>query len=415
MTMASFVIERRSLAAGLVLTLIAMCAGAQERTEVRVLLPRYAPDADMVLEAAAAAFEVEHPTVDVVIEWVEWSELFQALTIDLSAGTPPDISVVSFQWLADLVADGSIDPIDDRASEAFRSQFVAPLFTANEIGGKIWGLPFIASARAMYVNHSLLHGAGIDGAPPDWSALEAVASAVSAADNGHYGFGLQGAEIETDVYFYFALWSQGGEIINSDGHSGLGDPAAIAAAEMYRRLIDMELTQPGVTADNRQDVEDLFVGGRAAVIFSGPWLAERLTREAPTMDWDVAPIPVGETSVTYAVTDTLVLFAGSDAQDAAWQFVDFAFRSEWRSAFVRASGLLPTTRAVAEDPAFADDPDRGVFIRSLPEARMTPAVSNWEEMADITAIALRTVYDGDAPADVALPAAAAEIDAILSR
>ena len=79
-----------------------------------------------------------------------------------------------------------------------------------------------------------------------------------------YGFGLQGKEIETDVYFYYAMWSYGGEIIK-DGTSGLDSQAAIEAAKLYKCFIDEGLTQPGVTSNTREDVQNLFKQGKVGM------------------------------------------------------------------------------------------------------------------------------------------------------
>ena len=56
---------------------------------------------------------------------------------------------------------------------------------------------------------------------------------------------MQGKEIETDVYFYYAMWSYGGEIVEEDGKSGLDSQAAIDAAKLYKSLIDEGLTRAG--------------------------------------------------------------------------------------------------------------------------------------------------------------------------
>ena len=49
----------------------------------------------------------------------------------------------------------------------------------------------------------------------------------------HLGFGLPGKEEEVDVYFYYALWAFGGDILKADGTSGLDSPEAIEAAKFY--------------------------------------------------------------------------------------------------------------------------------------------------------------------------------------
>ena len=60
--------------------------------------------------------------------------------------------------------------------------------------------------------------------------LKDTAAQIAALGEDSYGFGLQGAEIETDVYFYYALWSYGGNLIEEDGTSGLDSEAAFLRA-----------------------------------------------------------------------------------------------------------------------------------------------------------------------------------------
>ena len=59
-----------------------------------------------------------------------------------------------------------------------------------------------------------------------WAELKDAAAKIKAVGGDVYGFGLQGKEIETDVYYYYAMWSQGTEILNADGTSGLGSHPA---------------------------------------------------------------------------------------------------------------------------------------------------------------------------------------------
>ena len=86
---------------------------------------------------------------------------------------------------------------------------------------------------------------------------------------------------------------------------------------------------------------------------------------------------------------------------------------EARRDFTVREGFLPVFKSVAEDPAFADDPELKAFTDMLPYARFAPLIANWQEMADTTKSALQTIYLGDAEPDVALKDAAAKIDGIL--
>src|SRR5262249_1656010 len=149
-----------------------------------------------------------------------------------------------------------------------------------------------------------------------------------------YGFGLQGKEIETDVYFYYGMWSNGGEIVK-DGKSGLDSQAAIDTAKLYKGFIDEGLTQPAVTSYSTEDVQNLFKQGKVGRGITAPFLSNQIKTEAPNLKYGVAPIPAGPTGDkgTYGVTDSIVLFENSKNKEAAWKFLDFLFTTEQRTKF----------------------------------------------------------------------------------
>src|SRR5690606_4629214 len=148
----------------------------------------------------------------------------------------------------------------------------------------------------------------------------ADAQAISALGGDVYGFGMQGNEIETDVYFYYAFWSFGGELIDEDGTSGLDSEAAYQAAALYRDLIDSGATQPGVTSYTREDVQNLFKQGRIGMMITAPFLSSQIRNEVPDLNYGVAAIPAGPDGDrgTYGVTDSIILFANSENPDTAW-------------------------------------------------------------------------------------------------
>src|SRR5690606_18566105 len=101
------------------------------------------------------------------------------------------------------------------------------------------------------------------------------------------------------------MWSFGGDILTEDGTSSLGSEAALEAANLYKMLIDEGLTQPGVTAYNREDVQNLFKQGRVGMMITAPFLRTQIAEEAPDLDYGVVPVPAGVTSATYGVTDSI--------------------------------------------------------------------------------------------------------------
>jgi multiple sugar transport system substrate-binding protein len=397
---------------------VALALGAADalaQTRVRVVVAHYSDATAPIFERMAAEFEQANPGVDIVIEDVSWDNLQQRLTTDIAGGTAPDIAIIGTRWLVDYARQGIALPLDALVSPVFKERFIEAFLTPSVIDGKTWGLPVAASARAMYVNKALLREAGVAATPVTWDELVAAARKVKALGRNAYGFGLQGKEIETDAYWYYALWTHGGELIQA-GRSGIASDAGIKAATLYKAMIDEGLTQPQPTGANRQDVETLFKQGRAAMILSGPWLRGQIAKEAPGLEYEIAAIPTGTRRATYGVTDSIMVFASSKVPELAVRFLqDAAFAERGRREFTVREGFLPVTKAEAAAPELQADAGLKAFIALLPDARFAPLVPSWEEMADITAGALQQIYLGQAAPAQALPAAAARIDALLRQ
>src|SRR5690606_1561363 len=183
--------------------------------------------------------------------------------------------------------------------------------------GQTYGLPVAASARAMYYNKSLFEQAGVEDVPANRDELKAAAEKIGALGDDVHGFGLQAAEIETDVYFYYAFWSFGGDLIEADGTSGLDTEAGYQAARLYKEMIDQGLTQPGATANSREDVQNLFKQGNVGMMITAPFLSNQIAEEAPDLEYGVAAIPAGPDGArgTYGVTDSIIMFENSQNKD----------------------------------------------------------------------------------------------------
>lgn len=391
----------------------AVFAACSVRAEtVHITIAHYSDQTAPYFEKMAKDFSRENPGITIKIEDVNWDNLQQKLQTDIVGGTPPDMAIVGTRWLVDLVKDDVIEPIDPYMNPAFKDRFIGPFLAAGQLGGKSYGLPIAASARALYYNQAMLARAGFPNGPKTWDDVIAAARKIKAA--GGYGFGLQGKEIETDIYWYYALWSQGGDVIDASGKAAFASPAGIKAATMYKSMIVEGLTQPGVTSYSREDVQNLFKQGRVGMMISAPFLAKQIKKEAPNLKYGVTGVPVGTVSTTYAATDSLVLFKDSKVKGSAWKFADYLFTKAPRVAFSSGEGFLPTTKAEALDPAFAD-PDTKLFVSLLPGAKFIPNVSGWEDVAKSVSNAMQAIYLNKAKPEDALKAAAAQANQALKK
>lgn len=384
---------------------------------LRVTVAEYSSKTGPYFEEVASAFEESHPDADVQIEVVPWDVLLQKLTTDISGGANADLSIIGTRWLIDFVDQGIAAPLDEYMTDDFNDRFFPVFLEPSVMDGQTYGLPIAASARAMYYNKSLFEEAGIEEVPGTWEELSAAAEKISALGDDIAGFGLQGKEIETDVYFYYAFWAHGGELVEDDGTSGLDTEAGYDAAALYKSMIDAGATQPGVTSYNREDVQNLFKQGKVGMMITAPFLSNQIAEEAPDLDYGVAAIPAGPEGDrgTYGVTDSIIMFENSQNKDLAWEFLDTLFTTEWRAEFTSGEGFLPVNPEVAEMPEFAENEDLKEFTALLPDARFAPVIPGWEEIASITSDAVQTIYLGNAEPQGALDQAAQEINGILDQ
>jgi multiple sugar transport system substrate-binding protein len=390
---------------------LGLAGAAAAQTVVDFTVAEYSSKTGPYFQKVAADFEAANPDIKINIEVVPWNTLLQRLTTDVAGGNAPDLSIIGTRWLLDFAAQGIAEPIDGYLTPEFKDTFIGTFMEPGIIDGEMMGLPVAASARAMMVNLDIYEKAGV--APPTtWDELYEAAVAITALPDDVFAFGLQGKEIETDAYYYYSLWTHGGDILNADGTSGLNSEAAVTAATLYKQMIDEGLTQPSPTNYNREEVFNLFKQGQVATIFTFPMLIPQIKEEAPNLRYQILPLPEAGAKATYGVTDTLMMFADSDVKEAAWKFIEFAYQDQYRAEFDIGEGFLPVTKNVAAMDNFSKDPDVAGFAAGLPYAKFAPVIENWEEIADVTVRTMQQIYLGQVSPEEGLNAAAAEINRI---
>jgi len=385
-----------------------------EATDIRVTIPAYSSHTGPFFQQEAKDFEALHPGVHIKITVVSWQNLFQILTTDIAGGRPPDLSIIGTRWLYEFASQGVAQPLDGYMSRAFKAKFIPVFFGPSTIKGQIYALPVAASVRAMMVNLDVLRKAGIKEPPSTWDQLFADCQKI-AAMKGYFGLALQGKEIETDAYYYYALWNFGGEIFLPNGKSGLDSPEAIAAVSFYKKMIDQKLTQPTPTNYSQLETFNLFKQGHVGFVFTYPMLIPQVKQEAPNMHYAVVPIPREKTQATYGVTDSLMMFKASKVKKETWDFIQFLYQEKARAKFDEQEGFLPVMKDVAALPYYQQNPDMKAFAAGLAYAKFAPTVPNWEQEAEIIVRNLQRIYLGQVSPAVGMKDAAQEIDKVIAE
>ena len=218
----------------------------------------------------------------------------------------------------------------------------------------MFGLPYDGETTGLFYRTDLFQEAGIEGPPTTWEEFEAAAQALTDPAKKQYGFILFAPEAA--YYWYPWLWQAGGDLVAADGNAiAFDSPEGQEAADFYVGL--REYSPPDYYNSNSWDGRVAFATGKVGMYMAGSWLAGELLGSFPQIEgkWATAPLPEGPNGcATTLAGDSLVMFADSENQDAAWLWMEFL--SGRRTSSSGRTGqefatLLPTTTSLLEDPA----------------------------------------------------------------
>lgn len=389
---------------------LALMAGAA--TKVRVMWAEYdglTPEYAANLEKA---FEEKHPDIDLEIISTPWNDMHDRLITYIAGGNAPDLSVIGTRWLLELMDMGVVEPIEQHLSPELLDNIDPALFE-GKIKGVVYGLPVAAGTRVMYWRSDLL-----DKVPETFEEMRTMLEKVAKPEENFYGIALTGQKyVELTEFAYFLFGNDGYFFdINEDGSYGkciVNNEAGVGALTFMNNLVKDNLTQPGVTAYKRDEVQNLFISGNAAIMMTGGFGATLLTQQNVPFKWDVAPLPhfEGKPQSSLIVTDAMVMFNDSKAKAEASKFLDFFYSDEWRLEFDKLVGFPPVTKSLA-DNEFFQTPVYKYMVDQIAGAKPWPLMAEWPECNDLIWDNIEATFLGQKTPQQAMDDAAAAIDAL---
>ena len=349
-------------------------AGDDGTTELALMVPSYGDKTQPYWEQLVKDFEAANSTIKVRLEVQSWENIFDVVRTKVQGGTAPDILELDSSGPAygkeDLLYEA-----DEIVSERTLSDIVPAFVESAAIDGVAYGVPTVASTRALFYNKDLFAQAGIAEPPTTWDELLDAARKISALGGGVYGYGMplgkEEAQGETSIWTYGAggSWGDGSKIT-------VDTPEATEALDFMKRMIDEGATQPDPGATDRTPLMNVFIQGKIGMIEGLPPVVGQVKVKNPGLNWGVAPSPTKDGEpVTLGVADYFVAFKGEDGaddkRDAIRAFLDFFYQKDNYVRFNDNEGFIPATKSAAD--AAAAKPELRSFIDALPGARFYPA------------------------------------------
>jgi multiple sugar transport system substrate-binding protein len=353
-------------------------AGGGGDTTLTLLVPSYSDNTKGLWEDVIDGFEEKNPSVTVELEVQSWDNLNDVVTTQIQAGKAPDI--MNGGPFAGFAADELLYPIEDVTSPETLDDFQESFVDASSVDDVQYGAPLIASARALFVNNTLLSQAGVAAPPTTWDELLDAAVKVSALGNGIAGYGMplgsEEAQAEAAAWFF----GGGGTFGDAKKIEIDGVPENLEAATFMQKMVTEGATQADAGSTDRSPLMDIFVQGKIGMQIGLPPTVGQIEEGNPELDYSIVPIPTkdGE-SVTLGVADHLMAFdnGDDDKKEAITAFLDYFFTADVYTTFVKAEGFLPTT--VSGSEALNGEESLKPFLDLLPDAQFYPSTNpKWD-------------------------------------
>lgn len=356
----------------LVLTMVLTfgSALAQEKTKI-VFWHTYGDAETPLLETEILPmFYALYPDIEVEAVRQDGGQFNQMLVAAFGTGNVPDVARVDIVQTSAYAKLGGILPLDELEGFAALKDAVldGPLST-NLYNGKYYGLPLNTNCKAAVMNMNVMSELGFTEPP---ATMEEFIAASLEKKPGTPTLNVSGVG-DWDMYPYFWLF---GGVLTDDGFtkaSGYLDSEQSVNAILKLK----ELHDQGVFTirdiDGTPDAWD-GINSQYAMFFEGPWYpfnAENNIKPAliPTYEGRSASVVGGE---------NIVLFTGSQKQDAAWKFAQFMLTPEVQLKLLTV-GVIPTLKSCVESEQVKADPKWSVYMEQLKSAKSripTPQATN---------------------------------------
>ncbi|MFN4768864.1 MAG: extracellular solute-binding protein [Candidatus Kapaibacterium sp.] len=338
---------------------------------------------------------------------LSWGDGKTKLIAAFSSHTAPDVMEFGSDWVAQFSSSGVL--ADMNSIQPVRMEGFAPWTTAPSYWqGKVYSLPWVVDTRVLYVNKQLLEKIGGSTEPSTWMDVLSSAEKVGGSEDDH-GFGANGADghrLYKKILPFF--WSYGGDVLDKNGAPVLNSAANIEALSMY-----VQLSRAGLIETQKQ-LDGQFAQGHVAYWNSGGWLADKIGKENPLLDYTVMPLPSakpGMPGISFAGGEYLAVSEASEQKKLALALITFLTDAKNALAFCKqvTEAGFPAATEGFHDSYFASHPIRHVFAAQLQHARMTPVHPRWLEMETVIENAVVEALYGRKEPAAALGEAQAEL------
>jgi N,N'-diacetylchitobiose transport system substrate-binding protein len=228
-----------------------------------------------VVAAANAAFEKQHPGVDVKVQYQTWGTHLGKFDATLAGGNTPDVIEMGNTEMTKYMAAGAFQDLSASKSTFDNSDtWLEGLAASGRYNGKLYGVPYYAGSRVVTYRTDLFKQAGIK-VPTSLAQFQAGATKLEQK------FGKKGFSpvyiAGTDWYVAMGfVYDYGGKIatqVSGKWKGTLDSPKSIAGLTAYKNFFLAASRASKTTDEARPTPYSVYADGLAASMIGPGWFS----------------------------------------------------------------------------------------------------------------------------------------------
>jgi multiple sugar transport system substrate-binding protein len=369
-------------------------------------------------EELVAAFHEAHPEIRVALQHIPaQGDYRQRLATEFSAGTPPDVMLLNYRRFAQFAAQGALFPLTDyfEDSDLMAAEDFFPIaidsFNYEE---ELWCIPQNISSLVVYYNKDMFDAAGIPYPADDWDRTDFVETARALTQDldgdgrtDQYGVGLEPQVFRLAPF----LWQDNAPLVDDPDNPTrlmLDNPASLATFQWFVDLQLVEGVVPDAVAESAESSESRFLNGRLGMMFESR-RGVPTYRTISTFDWDVVPLPRGETAAGILHSDGYCMAEAAENKDEAWVFIEYANSEAGQRIVARSGRTVPSLLVVADSEDFLDPSlppaNSRIYVETASILGRVPVHPGWAGVEETANREIERAFYGQATVEEAAQAA----------
>ncbi|GMK37256.1 sugar ABC transporter substrate-binding protein [Paenibacillus sp. CCS19] len=352
----------------------AASSDSQEKVTIEYWQYEYPSKVELINELINK-FEEQNPNITVKQTNFPYDQYNEKVATLVPAGKGPDVINLYYGWLPKYVSSGFLQPLPESgfpASDIANKYY--PLVNASKIDGSYWAIPTAVRTLAVFYNKDLFAKANITEPPATWEEL--VEDSVKLTEKDSNGqFVVEGLAWEPGAQLHHwyrdgLLPQAGGQDLSEDRRKLLWADTP-AGLEAFQYLIDFAVKHKVGTTGVFTDDVTAFKTGHAAINIDGSFRLGSLAKDAPDLNYGIAPLPSYKSSSAPSSYWANAIPAGVTGVklDASIKFLQFLTSKEVQEQWVDKVGELPAQKEVATQDKYLNDEKLGPFIRQLDNSK----------------------------------------------